>query len=290
MNYENVATIVSDSLSSLVNNLLSSVDNSVFSVLDELAFLNASSISDKYFVYFFSKPLSLIALCKALLLAFLMYYIIAYFFSLFTCSNFQKPFSFIFKIFFSALFIHWSIDICEYILDFFSLLTDILKELGFSVFSIKMSFSLLYEEITRLFLSSISVPFQLFSFDGVLKSLLSFGFINLLFTYSVRFIFVKILVLISPFAFLTLALDQTSWIFKIWFKNFIGQLFTQLFICIVLFTMFSFSYLSNPIIIKLLYIASIVCLIRLTSFVKDFTSGFTSDVSSSLSSIKALFL
>lgn len=290
MNYENVASMVSDSLSSLINNLLSSVDNNVFSVLDELVFLDASAISDKYFVYFFSKPFSLIALCKALLLAFLIYYIVAYFFSLFTCSNFQKPLSFIVKIFFSALLVNWSIEICEYILDFFFLLTNILKELGFSVFSVQMSFSLLYKEFSNIFFNSTYLPFQLFSFDGVLKSFLSFGFVNLLFTYSVRFIFVKILVLISPFACLSLALDQSTWIFKIWLKNLIGQLFTQLFICIVLLIMFSFSYLSNPIIIKLLYVASVVCLIRLSSFVKDFTSGFTSDVSSSLSSIKSLFL
>lgn len=290
MNYENVASMVSDSLSSLINNLLSSVDNNVFSVLDELVFLDASAFSDKYFVYFFSKPFSLISLCRALLLAFLIYYIIAYFFSLFTCSNFQKPLSFIVKIFFSTLLVSWSIEICEYILDFFFLLTNILKELGFSVLSVQMSFSLLYKEISNIFFNSTSLPFQLFSFDGVLKSFISFGFINLLFTYSVRFIFVKILVLISPFAFLSLALDQSTWIFKIWLKNLIGQLFTQLFICIVLLIMFSFSYLSNPIIIKLLYVASIVCLIRLSSFVKDFTSGFTSDVSSSLSSIKSLFL
>lgn len=289
MNYDNVATVVSNSLSTLINNLLTSVDNGVFSVLDELAFVNSSSISDKYFQSFFTKSFSLVSLCQALLFAFLLYYIISYFLSLFTCSSFQRPLSFICKLFISALLIKFSFEICEKILDFFYLLTDILREIGVSIFSVKLSFSLLYKKITDLFLTSQPEIFQFFSFDGILKSCISFGFINLLFTYSIRFIFIKILVLISPFAFLTLALDQSTWIFKIWFKNFIGQLFTQLFICVILLIMFSFSTVSNPVIVKLLYIAAIVCLIKASSFVKDFTSGFTSDISSSVSSIKSLF-
>jgi len=289
MSYENVADMVNNSLSSLINNLLSSVDNNVFSVLDEIVFLDSSSISDKYFISFFTKKFNLISLCQVLLLAFLLYYIIAYFVSLFSCSNFQKPVSFIFKLFFSAVLIKFSFEICEQILNFFCLITDILRELGFAIFSVKLSFSLLYEKLSSYFINSPIATFQIFSFDGILRSLLSFGFINLLFTYSVRFIFIKILVLISPFAFLSLALDQSTWIFKIWFKNLIGQLFVQLFICVILLIMFSFSAFSNPVIVKLLYIASLTCLIKASSFIKDFTSGFTSDVSSSLSSIKSLF-
>lgn len=108
----------------------------------------------------------------------------------------------------------------------------------------------------------------------------------MLFTYAVRFIFIKILILISPFAFLSIALDQSKWIFKIWLKNFLGQLFTQLFICVILLIMFSFQNSFGETTTKLLYIATLFCLIKGSSFVKDFTSGFTSDVSTSLSNIK----
>ena len=52
---------------------------------------------------------------------------------------------------------------------------------------------------------------------------------------------------------------------------------------------FSLKGVSNQISVKLLYVASVVCLMKASSFVKDFSSGFTSDVSSTLSSIKGLF-
>ena len=99
----------------------------------------------------------------------------------------------------------------------------------------------------------------------------------------------KILVLVSPLAFLSLSLDQYSWIFKIWLKNFISQLFTQIIICLVLLIISSLKGVSDPVVIKLLYMAAVVCLMKASSFVKDFSSGFTSDVSSSFSSIKGLF-
>lgn len=290
MQYENFPEIASNLISSLVNSLLTSLDSNVFSVLDELAFIKTDSISDTYFNSFFTKQFNIITLSEALLFGFLLYYAISYLFSFLTCSHFQKPLSFVSRLFFSALLIHFSLPICEKIIDFFYLISSILRTLGSYLFSFELSFSILYDKISKLFFSNLTLPFKFFSFDGILKSFLSFGFVNLLFTYSIRFIFIKILVLLSPIAFLSLCLDQSTWIFKIWLKNFIAQLFTQVIICIVLLIIYSLDSFSNPTIVKLLYIASVVCLMKASSFVKEFSSGFTSDVSSSFSSIKNMFL
>lgn len=289
MQYENFPEIASNLISSLVNSLLTSVDSNVFSVLDELAFIKSDSISDTYFNSFFTKQFNIITLSESLLFGFLLYYAISYLFSFLTCSHFQKPFSFLSRLFFSALLIRFSLPICEKILDFFYLISSILRTLGSYLFPFELSFEILYQKISKVFFSNLTLPFKFFSFDGILRSFLSFGFVNLLFTYSVRFIFIKILVLLSPLAFLSLCLDQSTWIFKVWFKNFIAQLFTQLIICVILLIIYSLDSFSNPTIVKLLYIASVVCLMKASSFVKDFSSGFTTDVSSSFSSIKNMF-
>lgn len=286
MQYENIPEILNNAISTLIDKLLVSVDNNVFSILDELVFIDKSILTDKYFITFFTKSFSIVSLSKALLFGILIYYGISYLFSFLTCNNFQKPLQFLTKFLFSAVLIHFSSSICEYIIEFFDLITDILRELGVILFSIQLSFSLIYEKITTLFLSDLPTVLSFFSFDGILRAFISFGFINLLFTYSVRFIFVKILILMSPFAFLSIALEQTRWIFKIWLKNFIGQLCAQLFICIILLIMFSFHNTFNLTITKLLYVASLMCLIKASSFVKDFTSGFTSDITTGISGIK----
>lgn len=286
MQYENIPEILNNIISSLINNLLNSVDSNVFSILDELVFINPSIVKSKYFISLFTKSFSIISLSKALLFGVLIYYAISYLFSHLTCNNFQKPFQFLTKLFFSAILIHFSSSICEYIISFFDLLTNILRDLGVLIFSFNISFTLIHQRITALFQTFSAETLSFFSFDGVLKSFISFGFINLLFTYSVRFIFIKILILMSPFAFLSIALDQSKWIFKIWLKNFIGQLCSQLFICIILLIMFSFQNTFDLAITKLLYVASLICLIKASSFVKDFTSGFTSDITTSISNIK----
>ncbi len=290
MQYENIPEILNNAISSLINNLLVSVDNNVFSVLDELVFVDTSILNDKYFVNFFSKSFSMVTFAKALLFGILIYYAVSYLFSFLTCNNFQKPAHFLVKFFFSAILIHFSSSICGYIIYFFELLTNIFRDVGISIFSFHLSFSFIYEKFSLLFFSDLNSSFQLFSFDGIVKSLISLSFVNLLFTYSVRFVFIKILLVSSPFAFLSISLDQSKWIFKIWIKNFIGQLCVQLFICVILLIIFSFNVSFSSTVTKLLYLGSIICLIKASSFVKDFTSGFTSDITTSINNIKSNLL
>ena len=183
MNYENYPEMVSNLISSLVNSLLTSIDSNIFAVLDELAFLKSSSISDKYFSSFFSKHSSIVSLSEALVLGFLLYYAISYLFSRLTCSNFQRPLSFITKLFFTSVLIKFSLPICEKIIDLFYLISTILKSIGFSILSIDLSFSVIYIKLKTLFFTDFQNPFSVFSFDGLLRTFISFGFINLLFTY-----------------------------------------------------------------------------------------------------------
>ena len=289
MDYQNFPEVISKLISTLINSLLTSVDSNVFSTLDEIVFLKSSSLFDTFFISFFTKRFSIVTLSEVLILGFLLYYGIAYLFSIFTCTNFQKPVSFIARLFFAALLVRYSMLLCENLISFFELITEIIKTFSISIFSFHLSFSALYEQLSNVFLSDLNNPFGLFSFDGILKTFLSFCFVNLLFTYAVRFIYIKILVLISPLVCLSICLDQTIWIFKIWLKSFISQLFVQILICVILLILFSLNNTANILISKLLYVASIICLLRATSFVREFSSGFTSDLTTSFSNIKNLF-
>ena len=60
---------------------------------------------------------------------------------------------------------------------------------------------------------------NLFSLDGLIKSVLSVSLLSLVFSYSLRYIFVKVFILLAPFAILSLCLQNTSWFFKAWFRN-----------------------------------------------------------------------
>ena len=81
--------------------------------------------------------------------------------------------------------------------------------------------------------------------DGIIKSFISIELINLIFTYSIRYILVKIFIIVSPFAFLSLISNSTSWFFKSWLRAFISLLFIQSFVGIILLIVFSINIKTN---------------------------------------------
>lgn len=124
--------------------------------------------------------------------------------------------------------------------------------------------------------------------DGIIKGFISFGLFNLVFSYALRYIMVKVFVLISPFAFLTLTNYSTSWFFRSWLKNFIGILLLQSLIAFILLIIFSIDYNSSNLLSKFMYIGGIYALTRANVFIKELIGGISIDVSNAFSNFKIL--
>ena len=58
---------------------------------------------------------------------------------------------------------------------------------------------------------SITSDFNIFSFDGISKTFITISLFNLIFSYSLRYIMIKLFCLLTPFALLTLLNNSTSW-------------------------------------------------------------------------------
>ena len=95
----------------------------------------------------------------------------------------------------------------------------------------------------------------------------------------------KVFILISPFAFLSLSQNSTSWFFKSWIKNFFSLLFIQIIVAIVLVILFSINYNTNDLLTQLLYIGGIYALIRVNTFVREFIGGISTDVQTNVGNI-----
>ena len=90
---------------------------------------------------------------------------------------------------------------------------------------------------------------------------------------------IKIFILLTPFAILSLILQNTSWFFKSWFKNLFSLLFIQIIVAIVLLILFSMDYSSSNLITKFIYVGAIYALIKSNSFVRDFIGGVSTTFS-----------
>lgn len=277
---QDIAQVIIDSINTIFEKLFSSIDNQLYGVLDKITFINSDILNDKYFENIFgtSAKNGILLIANSLLLAFIIYYAIKHFLAYYTYSQTEKPFQFIFKLIIYGICMNFSFFIMNQFLEINSNITLAIKALGQSLFNKNICFSELITNIN----TSISIDvssIDVFSIDGLIKGTLSVSLLNLVFSYSFRYILVKIFILLSPFAFLSLCTYSTSWFFKAWFKNLFSLLFIQIIVALVLVVLFSMDYSSSNLFSKFIYIGGFYVLLKANSFVRDFIGGVSTTIS-----------
>lgn len=285
-NIGNISQIIIDTINNLLNTLFSSVDNSVYETLDNLAFINIEIFDTSFFKNIFGDGSSngLIIIANSLLLAVCLYYSFKLLYSYFTGAQIERPYQFVFKLLIFGIVINSSSLICEGLIYINSVISAAIRDIGNGIFEEEICFSTLIQNLNSV-ITVDSTNFNVFSFDGILKSLISISFINLLFTYSLRYIMVQVLILLTPFAFLTLINQSTSSFFKAWLKTFLSLLFIQPFISLILLIIFALDFSTSDVFSKILCIGSIYALIKANSYVQHFIGGISTDVSQNFSSL-----
>lgn len=198
----------------------------------------------------------------------------------------EKPYQFIFKILIITVCVNCSYFICEQVLNINYLISGSIREVGERVLNTNISFEELILRINSVILIDDSL--NIFSFDGVIKSFTSISLLNLLFSYALRYVIIKVFVLLTPFAIITLLNNSTMWIFKSWMKSVITLLFVQSFVSIILLVIFSMTFSMGDTFSKLIYIGSIYALIKANSLLRQIIGGITTEVSGGISGIKSL--
>ena len=284
----NLTDAIYQSLNDIFSKLFSSIDNSIYSLLDNLCFIDADILKNSAISKLLGNNASegLLLICNALVIGFILYYATNFLFSHLTYTKVSSPSPFLFKCIIFVALMNTSLWICTEIINIISIITNLIKNLGTNYFGESISFSSLIDMIN----SKIYVntgEFSIISFDGIIKSFCTAGLINLLFTYSLRYIMVQVFILTSPFSFLSLISDNSSWFFKSWLRSFISLLLVQILITIILCLSFSLS-IDNSNMSKLLFIGIIYALIRANSYMTQIFGGISTDISSGISSIKNL--
>lgn len=275
-----VINIIIETINALFNNLFSSIDNHIYANLDTFTFINNDILKNSIFEKLLGAngKTGILYLSDALLLGIIIYYAIRYSYSSFSGSNVEKPTQFVFKMIILGILINSSYFISDQLLQLNFLISSSIQEIGEGILGKQISFSNLIKELNSV-ISIGSNSFDLFSFDGIIKGFISVGLLNLLFSYSLRYVMVQVFVILTPLIFLSLMNSSTYWIFKSWFKAFLALLLLQSFISIILIVMLSFST-SN----KILLIGAIYSLIRANTYMKEIFGGINIEVSNNISS------
>ena len=286
---QNITQIIIDTINTIFENLFSSIDNTLYNLLDELTFINSDILTDSYFQEILGTSASsgILLIANTLLFAFLLYYAIKYLLSHMTFDRIDRPSSFFIKMVLYAICMNSSFFIVELFIDFMSNISLVIRSIGEDLFNESICFSSLITNInTNIAIDTSSL--NIFTIDGLIKSILSVSLLNLVFTYSLRYIFVKVFVLITPFAFLSLILSNTSWFFKAWLKNLFSLLFIQIIVSLILLLMFSVDFSSTELLNKFIYVGGMYGLIRANALVRDFIGGVSTTITQSVKSFTNL--
>lgn len=281
-----ITQTIIDTINTIFENLFSSIDNNLYSILDDITFISSDILNDKNFENIFGTSTSngILLIANSLLLAFILYYSIKHLLAYLTYSQTEAPFSFIIKLVFFGICMNFSFFLMEFFLNLNSNISLAIRNLGENIFNKNICFSELISTInTNISIDTSSI--NIFSLDGLIKGTLSISLLNLVFSYSLRYILIKVFVLLSPFAILSLTLNSTSWFFKSWFRNLFSLLFIQIIVSLVLLILFSMDYSSSNLFIKFIYVGGIYALIKSNSFVREFIGGVSTTISQNVNNL-----
>ena len=286
MEQSNITQIIIDTINTILGNLFSSIDNNLYNLLDDITFINSNILQDKNFENIFGTSTSngILLIANSLLLGTILYFAIKYLLSHFTYSKVESPHSFLIKLVICGICMNCSYFLLSQFLDIFSNISLAIRNLGENLFNKNICFSELILEINNN-ISIDSSSLDVFSLDGIIKVSLTMSLLNLVFTYSFRYVMIKIFILLTPFAILSLTLENTSWFFKAWSRNLFSLLFIQIIVSIVLLILFSMDYSSNNLMTKFIYIGAIYALIKSNSFVRDFIGGVSTTFTQNVENI-----
>ena len=285
----NLTDVIIKTINSIFQTLFSSIDNSIYSFLDDIVFINTDILNESFIQKIFgtSSGNGLLLIVNSLLVGFLIYYGIKLLYSHYIGLQIERPYQFVFKVIIFGICINSSFFILEQLININSFISSAIRELGENIFNCNISFSELVNKLN----DSISIEnstFNIFSFDGIIKTFASISLLNLVFSYSLRYIMLKVFILITPFAILTLINNSTSWFFKMYLRTIISLLLLQALVSIILIVIFTFNFDTTDVFSQLMYIGGIYALIRANSYMKELIGGISTDINNNLSFSKGL--
>lgn len=289
MNTSKITSTIIEALNTIFGNMFSSIDTNIYYTLDEITFINGDILNSPYFekIFGISSSNSILLIANALLIGFVLYYSIKLILSSLAITQVENPYSFIFRTIFFGICMNFSYYICDQIISLNFELSMAIRQIGEEIFNTEMCFANLIEKLNSVIYTEQN-SMNIFSIDGIIKSTISFGFFNLIFSYSIRYILIKLFILISPFAILSLSTQQTSSFCKSWFKCFLSLLFIQDFVALTLILIYSIELKSNDLLSKFLFIGCIFVLIKANSYVREFMGGLSTEFQTGINNFKSL--
>ena len=287
-------------LNEMCKALFNSVDKNAFKYLDELAFLDESKFKTGIELELIGNNIyeGVIGIAISILIGIALYYIVNYFIRKIINEEMENPYTFIIKSIIAGFFIIYIKDIVLFVISVNNIITKEILNLTQTFFNQKVTFENILIKINET-LYVQGEGFNVMSFDGIIKIYLVFGIINLIFEYSLRYVMIKIMFILSPIFYVMIKImfilspifvafktnRKTEYLYNNWIKGIFSLLFMQNIIAIIL--VISTRFITSPLIPinKIIYIGMIYALIKVNVFIKEIFGGVSIEVQTPIKNI-----
>lgn len=259
-----------NNLNIISEKLFKTLENQIYDILDKILVITPDVLKQESIKGMFlgKGKDTILLIANTMLLFYLIHYIIKQLICLYNGNEMQNIWKFVIKIVIVFCLISNSYYICEQILTLFSLFTDIISSLLKDISGKGITFSLLKDRI--LLVDDIKKA-DLLSLSGIIKSMLSVGTVSILVNFSIRYVTIIFLIIISPFAFLTITSESTKGIFYSWIKILIINLFIQVIVKFIIVIPAMYKS-TNDVMYKVILLGAIYIIYRINPFVREIFS------------------
>ncbi len=258
-----------NTLNTVSEKLFKSVEGEVYKTLDDIVMIGKDILEKEPLknIFFENKVNGIIIIANSLLLFYFIYYIFNILLSLYNGNKVENVYTFVIKMLVVTIIVNNSYYIIEQFLNLIELLSLSINEYCKSLIGQEVSFSSLKEAILSIkdFMKN-----DFLSLDGLIKGVISFGSISILINFSIRYVTVIFLVIVSPIMLALCSSNLTKGMTLAWGKLLFTNLITQVIVKLVLVIPLVYKDV-NSIMYKIILVGSIYILYKINSFVRDFT-------------------
>lgn len=263
-----------ENLNQVFMSLFNSIDKEVFIYLDALVFANSNIIKDEITERLIGNKYTsgTISIAIAISVGFILYYAIRYLLSHLVFKEVENPFQFILKIILTLFVVVYIKDILNFAFYINHIITEEILRMGEDIIGTKVTF-MNFLDILNSTIYSNDIKFEIATFDGIIKIFVTVGIINLLFEYTLRYVLLKSMCIISPFLILFRVFKGSSYIYKNWMKIFFSMLFMQNIVAIILVITTLIKGDMKGTLSKLIFVGTVYALIKANKIVNDIIGG-----------------
>ena len=262
-------------LNYLLEKVFKSIEGEIFKTLDKLTIIGPEILREEPLknIVFENKVNGLVIIANTLILFFVIYYVFKQLIGIYNGNKIESIYVFIIRIIIVCIIVNFSYYICEEILNIFGILGESIDTYASDVINKKVTFENLKDSIINI---ENIINTDLVSLDGIIKGIISFGSVSILISFSVRYVTVIFLIIISPLAFVCLSSNLTSGIFNMWVKMLIVNLTVQIGIKLLIFIPLAYKN-QNDIIYKIILVGTISLIYKFNIFIKELLARISNE-------------